>query len=193
MRMTKIKNRIRCGWVSGDPLYIKYHDEEWGVAVHDDRVHFEFLILEGAQAGLNWFTILKRRGGYRKAFADFDAQMVAKFTENDEERLKQDSGIIRNRLKIHSAIKNAQAFLDIQKEFGSFDNYIWGFVDGVPVNNHPQALEDVPVTSDLSDSVSFDLKKRGMSFVGSTIIYAHLQATGIINDHLSTCYKVQLD
>jgi len=193
MRMTKIKNRIRCGWVSGDPLYIKYHDEEWGVAVHDDRVHFEFLILEGAQAGLNWFTILKRRGGYRKAFADFDAQMVAKFTENDEERLKQDSGIIRNRLKIHSAIKNAQVFLDIQKEFGSFDNYIWGFVDGVPVNNHPQALEDVPVTSDLSDSVSFDLKKRGMSFVGSTIIYAHLQATGIINDHLSTCYKVQLD
>jgi len=191
--MTKIKNRIRCGWVSGDPLYIKYHDEEWGVAVHDDRVHFEFLILEGAQAGLNWFTILKRRGGYRKALADFDAQMVAKFTENDEERLKQDSGIIRNRLKIHSAIKNAQAFLDIQKEFGSFDNYIWGFVDGVPVNNHPQALEDVPVTSDLSDSVSFDLKKRGMSFVGSTIIYAHLQATGIINDHLSTCYKVQLD
>jgi len=191
--MTKIKNRIRCGWVSGDPLYIKYHDEEWGVAVHDDRVHFEFLILEGAQAGLNWFTILKRRGGYRKAFADFDAQMVAKFTENDEERLKQDSGIIRNRLKVHSAIKNAQVFLDIQKEFGSFDNYIWGFVDGVPVNNHPQALEDVPVTSDLSDSVSFDLKKRGMSFVGSTIIYAHLQATGIINDHLSTCYKVQLD
>ena len=193
MRMTKIKNRIRCGWVSGDPLYIKYHDEEWGVAVHDDRVHFEFLILEGAQAGLNWFTILKRRGGYRKAFADFDAQMVAKFTENDEERLKQDSGIIRNRLKVHSAIKNAQVFLDIQKEFGSFDNYIWGFVDGVPVNNHPKALEDVPVTSDLSDSVSFDLKKRGMSFVGSTIIYAHLQATGIINDHLSTCYKVQLD
>jgi len=180
---------VRCGWADGDPLYEKYHDEEWGVPVHDDRVHFEFLILEGAQAGLSWITILKRRQGYTKAFADFDPAVVAEFDESDYKRLLADEGIIRNKLKIRSAVKNARAFLDIQEEFGSFGAYIWGFVDGTPVCNYPRVLEDVPATSELSDRVSKDLKKRGMSFVGSTIIYAHLQATGVVNDHVQTCFK----
>lgn len=179
----------RCGWCEGNELYERYHDEEWGEPVHDDRKHFEFLLLEGAQAGLNWLTILKRREGYKKAFSDFDPRKVAAFDERDIARLSSDEGIIRNRLKIQSAIKNAEVFLAIQREFGSFDTYIWGFVDGQPVINRPKRLTDIPATSDLSDRVSKDLKKRGMSFVGSTIIYAHLQATGIVNDHIRTCFK----
>lgn len=183
-----MKQAVRCGWCVGDRLYEKYHDEEWGVPVHDDKKHFEFLILEGAQAGLSWLTILRRREGYRTAFAGFDADKVAQFTEADVERLLQDPGIIRNRLKIRAAIKNAQVFLDIQKECGSFDAYIWGFVDGKPQITKPKKLKDIPATSELSDRVSKDLKKRGMSFVGSTIMYAHLQATGVINDHVANCY-----
>jgi DNA-3-methyladenine glycosylase I len=179
----------RCKWVSGDPLYVEYHDKEWGVPVHDDRKHFEFLILEGAQAGLSWLTILRRREGYHNAFAEFDAQTVARFEEDDVERLMSDTGIIRNRLKIKAAVKNAQAFLKIQDEFESFYAYIWGFVGGKPVFNHPKDFTDVPTTSVLSDTVSRDLKKRGMSFVGSKIIYAHLQATGIINDHIRGCFR----
>lgn len=179
----------RCDWCKGSELYEQYHDEEWGVPVHDDRKHFEFLILEGAQAGLSWITILKRREGYREAFCDFDPEQVARLGEADVERLLMNEKIIRNRLKIRSAIKNAQVFLDIQKEFGSFDNYIWNFVSGKPVINGPLSLEDIPAASPLSDAVSKDLKKRGMSFVGSTIIYAHLQATGIVNDHIKSCFR----
>lgn len=182
-------DKVRCGWVGTDPIYVKYHDEEWGVPVHNDRKHFEFLILEGAQAGLSWLTVLKRREGYRKAFADFNAQKVATFNEKDIDRLLSDSGIIRNKLKIRAAIKNAQVFLDMQKEFGSFDKYIWGFVGGKPINNKHKNLKSINATSELSDTVSKDLKKRGMSFVGSTIIYAHLQATGIVNDHVENCFK----
>lgn len=178
---------MRCAWADGDPIYEKYHDEEWGVPIHDDRKHFEFLTLESAQAGLSWLTILKRREGYRKAFADFDPEVVAGFDEADYERLINDAGIIRNRLKIRAAVNNAKVFLKIQQEFGSFDTYIWGFVGGSPVGNRPKTLDDVPATSELSDRVSKDLKKRGMSFVGSTIIYAHLQATGLINDHVRSC------
>ena len=179
----------RCGWCEGNELYERYHDEEWGEPVHDDRKHFEFLLLEGAQASLSWLTILKRREGYRKAFSDFDPRKVAAFDQQDIARLSSDEGIVRNRLKIQSAIKNAQVFLAIRREFGNFDTYIWGFVDGRPVINRPKRLTDIPATSDLSDRVSKDLKKRGMSFVGSTIIYAHLQATGIVNDHIRTCFK----
>ncbi len=178
----------RCGWANGDPIYETYHDEEWGVPVHDDKKHFEFLILEGAQAGLSWITILKRREGYRKAFLGFDAEKVAQFTDKDVDRLLQDPGIIRNRLKVKAAIKNAKAFLSIQKEFGSFDAYIWDFVGGKPVKNKPKDLKAIAATSELSDRVSKDLKKRGMSFVGSTIMYAHLQATGIVNDHVRSCF-----
>lgn len=179
---------LRCEWVGNDPLYIKYHDEEWGVPVHDDRKHFEFLVLEGAQAGLSWLTVLKRREGYRAAFADFDPEVVARFDETKIAELLQDSGIIRNQHKIRSAINNAQVFQNIQKEFGSFDSYIWSFVNGQPVRNVIKTLADYPATSPLSDAVSKDLKNRGMSFVGSTIIYAHLQATGIINDHMQCCF-----
>lgn len=182
----------RCGWVSADPLYIKYHDEEWGVPVHDDVKHFEFLTLESAQAGLSWLTILKRREGYRRVFHQFDALQVSKMTETQIERALQDPGIIRNRLKVNSAVQNAKVFLDIQRQFGSFNNYIWGFVDDKPINNHPKALSDIPATSELSDKVSKDLKARGMKFVGSTIIYAHLQATGIINDHTTDCFRATI-
>ncbi len=179
----------RCDWANGDPLYEKYHDEEWGVPVHDDRTHFEFLVLEGAQAGLSWLTILKRREGYRAAFAGFDPRKVARFSEADVERLLTDKGIIRNRLKIRAAIKNAHVFLALQKEFGSFDAYIWSYVDGRPVVNYPKTLSEIPASSELSDRVSKDLKKRGMSFVGTTIMYAHLQATGVVNDHVRTCFR----
>ena len=237
----------RCGWVSADPLYVAYHDEEWGVPVglgslaakspaktsrqpkshfsslnlsNDrsrsdkktfeitedapaetlsasetslaDKKHFEFLTLESAQAGLSWLTILKRREGYRRVFHQFDALQVSKMTETQIERALQDTGIIRNRLKVNSAVQNAKVFLDIQRQFGSFDNYIWGFVDDKPINNHPKALSDIPATSEISDKVSRDLKARGMKFVGSTIIYAHLQATGIINDHTTDCFRATI-
>lgn len=184
------KNLKRCTWCGNSfEDYIKYHDEEWGVPVHDDRKHFEFLILEGAQAGLSWSTILKRRGGYRKAFAEFDPAKVAQFNESRYEAILQDSSIIRNRLKIRSAINNAQRFLEVQEEFGSFDHYIWSFTGGKPVVNAWKSMNEIPARTDLSDRVSKDLKKRGFNFVGSTIIYAHLQATGIVNDHEVSCFR----
>ena len=179
----------RCAWAGDDPDYVRYHDEEWGVPVHDDRTLFEFLILEGAQAGLNWLTILRRRSGYRAAFADFEVQKVAQFSEVDIERLLADTRIVRNRLKIRSAIRNANVFLQIQKERGSFEKYLWGFVDGKQIINHPKDLSDVPARTELSDQISADLKKRGMNFVGSTIIYAYLQAVGVIDDHIQICFK----
>lgn len=182
--------KTRCTWVGLDkPDYAHYHDTQWGVPVHDDNKHFEFLILEGAQAGLSWYTILKRREGYRKAFKNFDARCVADMTDSELEELMQNPDIIRNRLKIFSARKNAIAFLNIQKEFGSFDNYVWRFVNGKPIINHPRTLKDIPATSPQSDALSKDLKKRGMSFVGSTIIYAHMQATGLVNDHMVDCFR----
>jgi DNA-3-methyladenine glycosylase I len=184
------KNLKRCTWCEGlYDDYVRYHDEEWGVPVHDDRKHFEFLILEGAQAGLSWSTILKRREGYRRAFADFDPAIVAEYDDAKYESLLQDSSIIRNRLKIKSAINNAKRFLEVQKEFGSFDTYIWRFTDGKPLINTWEKMSDIPAQTELSDKVSKDLKKRGFSFVGSTIIYAHLQATGIVNDHEVSCFR----
>ena len=184
------KNLKRCTWCEGlYDDYVRYHDEEWGVPVHDDRKHFEFLILEGAQAGLSWSTILKRREGYRRAFADFDPAIVAEYDDAKYESLLQDSSIIRNRLKIKSAINNAKRFLEVQKEFGSFDTYIWRFTNGKPLINTWEKMSDIPAKTELSDKVSKDLKKRGFSFVGSTIIYAHLQATGIVNDHEVSCFR----
>lgn len=178
----------RCGWCGTDPLYIKYHDEEWGKPVYDDQVLFEFLILEGAQAGLSWITILRRREGYRAAFADFDLQKVAAFTDADAERLMNDTGIIRNKLKVNSAIKNAQLFIAIQKEFGSFSNYVLGFLpDRKPVVNHFKSLAEVPARTEISDAISGDMKKRGFKFFGTTICYAHMQATGMVNDHIEGC------
>lgn len=168
-----------------------YHDQEWGLPVHDDKKHFEFLILEGAQAGLSWATILKRRKGYQQAFANFDPQKVAKFTDQDYQRLLLNPGIIRNRLKIKAAITNAQHFLEIQNEFGSFDKYIWSFVGHQPIINQWQSLEQIPATSPESDALSKDLKKRGFKFVGSTIIYAHMQAVGLVNDHQVNCFRYQ--
>jgi len=187
---TKSKDKIRCPWGGMDePMYARYHDTEWGVPVRDDWTHFEFLVLEGAQAGLSWYTILRRRDGYRKAFKNFDPQKVARMTDGELEKLVQDPGIIRNRLKIFAARRNARVFLAIQKEFGSFDKYIWSFVGGKPIVNSCRTINDILVTSPQSDALSKDLKKRGMSFVGSTIIYAHMQATGLVNDHLTTCWR----
>ena len=180
----------RCEWVSGaDPLMLEYHDREWGVPVHDDRKHFEFLVLEGAQAGLSWSTILKRREGYRQAFAEFDPQQVARFSEKKIEALLQDSAIIRNRQKIAATIRNAQHFLAVQDEFGSFDAYAWRFVDGRPRVNRARSMKDIAPTSPQSDTFSKDLKARGFGFVGSTIIYAHMQAVGMVNDHLVDCFR----
>lgn len=180
----------RCfGSKVGQEFYGEYHDTEWGVPVHDDRLLFEMLILEGAQAGLSWETILRKRDGYRKAFHNFDAEKVAKMTDAALEALRENEGIIRNRLKIESARKNARVFLAIQEEFGSFDRYLWDFIDGTTIVNHPESFEDVPVKTKKSDAISKNLKKRGMSFVGSTIIYAYMQAVGMIDDHLSDCWK----
>lgn len=178
----------RCSWAEKESMQ-KYHDEEWGVPVHDDRKHLEFLILEGAQAGLSWETILKRRAGYRKAFSNFDVKKVASYTEKDVESLLQDAGIIRNRLKIKSAVTNAKSFLAVQKEFGSFDAYLWGFVNGKPIQNNFKQLKEIPAKTELSDEISKDLKKRGFTFVGSTIVYAHLQAVGVVNDHVVGCFR----
>lgn len=180
-------SNTRCSWCHGDELYTRYHDEEWGVPCHDDRKLFEFLILEGAQAGLSWITILKRREGYQQAFHQFDVQQVARMDDQDVIRLMQDSSIIRNRLKIQSTIKNAQAFIKVQAEFGSFSQYLWSFVENKPLINHWQRMDEVPATTDISDRMSRDLKKRGFSFVGSTICYAYMQAMGLVNDHLVTC------
>jgi DNA-3-methyladenine glycosylase I len=181
-------NSTRCTWCGTDPLYIKYHDEEWGKPVYDDKTLFEFLILEGAQAGLSWITILRRRESYRKAFADFDVKKVAKFDENDVARLMQDEGIIRNRLKVNGAITNAKLFIEIQQEFGSFSDYIWGFLpDKKPILNQVEKMGDVPARTEISDLISKDMKKRGFKFFGTTICYAHMQATGMVNDHLINC------
>ncbi|MGN8058580.1 DNA-3-methyladenine glycosylase I [Pedobacter sp. 22163] len=178
----------RCAWAGSDPLYIKYHDEEWGKPVYDDKILFEFLILEGAQAGLSWITILRRRENYRKAFANFEVNKVAAFTEKDVERLMNDEGIIRNRLKVNGAITNAKLFIEIQKEFGSFSKYMWSFVpDGKPIQNQIEKMSDVPPRTELSDQISKDMKKRGFKFFGTTICYAHMQATGMVNDHLLNC------
>jgi DNA-3-methyladenine glycosylase I len=182
--------RTRCRWAaSGNDLYLDYHDREWGVPVHDDRLHFEFLILEGAQAGLSWSTILNKRDAYRKAFAGFDPAKVARFSEKKMEKLLKDPGIVRNRLKVQSAVANARAFLDVQKEFGSFDDYVWRFVGGKPIVHCRKSMKEVPATSPESDSLSGDLKKRGFQFVGSTIIYAHMQAVGMVNDHEVSCFR----
>lgn len=180
----------RCQWAEGVSLeYIEYHDREWGVPVYDDRRQFEFLILEGAQAGLSWSTILKKREGYREAFADFDPVKVARFTQRRVEKLLENPSIVRNRLKVASAVTNAKAFLAIQEEFGSFSDYIWSFVGGKPIRNRFERDEDVPATSEESDALSKDLKKRGFRFVGSTIMYAHMQATGLVNDHVVGCFR----
>jgi len=189
--MTKAINR--CRWAEGvGPAYIEYHDEEWGVPVWDDNVQFEFLILEGAQAGLSWSTILNKRDGYRKAFRDFDPVKVARFTEKRVEKLLLDPSIVRNRLKVNSAVNNAKAFLKVQKEFGTFCDYIWGFVGGKPIQAKRAKDSDVPATSPESDALSKDLKNRGFKFVGSTIVYAHMQATGMVNDHVSSCFRYKL-
>jgi len=187
-----LSGKKRCAWAEGgNELYIQYHDREWGVPVHDDRTQFEFLILEGAQAGLSWSTVLNKREGYRKAFANFDPVKVARFSEKKIESLIQNPSIIRNRLKITSAVNNARAFLAIRKEFGSFDDYIWAFVGGKPLQNRWKAMADVPATSPESDALSKDLKQRGLKFVGNTIMYAHLQAAGLVNDHLVSCFRYQ--
>ncbi len=179
----------RCEWCGSDPVYVAYHDDEWGVPVHDDRLLFEFLILEGAQAGLSWLTILKKRENYRKAFHAFDCERIAKYTEADATRLLADSGIVRNRLKIESAIKNARGALDIQKDFGSLDAYLWRYVDGIPRQNAPKSMAELPAKTELSNMMSKDLKKRGFNFVGSTICYAFMQAVGIVNDHTTDCFR----
>jgi DNA-3-methyladenine glycosylase I len=180
----------RCLWSEGvDPAYTRYHDEEWGVPVRDDRAHFEFIVLETAQAGLSWWTILRKREGYRRAFADFDPARVARFTPRTVERLMQDAGIVRNRQKIEAAIANARGFLKIQREFGTFDRYVWDFVGGVPIVNRWRRQSEVPPTTPLSDALSKDLKSRGFKFVGSTVVYAHMQATGLVNDHLVGCFR----
>lgn len=178
---------VRCAWVNDDPLYIDYHDHEWGVPVHDDRKLFEFIVLEGAQAGLSWYTVLKKRENYRQAFDGFDPRKVAEYGEAKVEELMNNSGIIRNRAKIQAAITNARCFLKVQEEFGSFDAYMWRFVGGKPIVNHWRSIREVPATTPESDAMSKDLKKRGFKFVGSTICYAHMQACGMVNDHTMDC------
>ncbi|MGA7751098.1 MAG: DNA-3-methyladenine glycosylase I [Gallionella sp.] len=182
-------NRRRCAWASSDTLYQSYHDTEWGVPLHDDRRLFEFLILEGAQAGLSWITILRKRENYRAAFDGFDATRIAAYGTNKIESLLQDAGIVRNRLKVQSAIINAQKFLDVQDEFGSFDKFIWRFVEGKTRQNRWRSLADVPASTTESDAMSKELKRRGFKFVGSTICYAHMQATGMVNDHTTDCFR----
>ena len=184
-----LANKIRCAWSGTDPLFIAYHDGEWGVPVHDDRVLFEFLVLEGAQAGLSWSTILRKRDAYRRAFDRFDPRKVARYEKRKVAALLTDAGIVRNRAKIESAIKNAKAFLEVQAEFGSFDAYQWRFVNGRPIQNRWRAEGDIPPRSAQSDAMSDDLKSRGFTFVGSTIIYAHMQAVGMVNDHLVNCFR----
>ncbi|SMC64851.1 DNA-3-methyladenine glycosylase I [Papillibacter cinnamivorans] len=178
----------RCPWCLNGELYIRYHDEEWGIPVHDDRKHFEFLVLEAAQAGLSWLTVLKKRENYRRAYDGFDPVKVAAYDEAKVEALLADPGIIRNRMKIRASIANAKGFLEIQREFGSFDRYIWGFVNGIPVTGNYESIAEIPATTELSDRVSRDLKARGFQFMGSTVVYAHLQATGIVNDHINSCF-----
>lgn len=184
-----MKNKIRCAWCEKDDLYRDYHDNEWGNPVYDDETIFEFLVLETFQAGLSWHTILKKRENFRKAFDHFDYKKIVTYNEAKIQQLLQDQGIIRNQLKIKSTISNAVAFVKVQEEFGSFSNYIWGFTGGKPIDNQPKVLQDIPATSAISDALSKDLKKRGFKFVGSTVVYAHMQATGMVNDHVETCWK----
>ena len=179
----------RCGWCVGDPLYEAYHDEEWGTAVYDDNTLFEFLILETFQAGLSWITVLRKRENFRKAFDGFDYKKIAKYNQNKIDELLQDAGIIRNKLKVNATITNAQAFMKIQDEFGSFSKYIWGFTDGKPIINAFKSQNDIPANTPLSDTISKDLKKRGFKFVGTTVVYAHMQATGMVNDHEINCFR----
>ena len=179
----------RCAWCGEDPLYVAYHDQEWGVPVFDDRTLFEFLVLEGAQAGLSWSTILKKREGYRAAFAAFDPKVVADYDQNNIDSLLEDPGIVRNRLKVASAVTNARAFLAVQGEYGSFADYIWSFVDASPIQNAWRTLAEVPATTPVAEAISKDLKQRGFRFVGPTIVYAHMQATGMVNDHLVDCFR----
>jgi DNA-3-methyladenine glycosylase I len=187
---TSRSQTVRCTWAEGrDGQYLAYHDTEWGVPVHDDATHFEFLILEGAQAGLSWSTILRKRAGYRRAFAEFDVARVARFNRRSIDRLLADPGIVRNRLKVEAAITNARAFLSVREAFGSFDQYVWRFVGGAPIVNRWRRQNEVPATSIESDALSKDLKSRGFKFVGSTIVYAHMQATGLVNDHLLDCFR----
>ena len=179
----------RCSWCGADELYVKYHDEEWGVPVHDDRTLFEFLVLEGAQAGLAWITVLRKREGYRAAFDGFDVGKVARYGDRKLQRLLQDPRIIRNRLKVYSARRNARSFLAVQEEWGSFADYMWRFIDGKPIRNRWKSMKDVPASTPLSDAISRDMKQRGFHFVGSTIVYAHMQATGMVNDHIVDCFR----
>lgn len=180
--------KIRCGWCEKDDLYRKYHDEEWGRPVYDDITIFEFLVLESFQAGLSWYTILSKRENFRKAFDHFDYKKIALYNDEKVEKLMQNSGIIRNRLKIKAAVTNAQKLMEVQKEFGSFSAYIWGFVGEKPIDHVPKSLADIPAVTDISDILSKDLKKRGFKFMGSTVVYAHRQATGMVNDHIESCF-----
>ena len=182
-------DKTRCDWSTKDPLYIAYHDNEWGVPLHDEQQLFEFLILETFQAGLSWITVLRKRENFRKAFDQFDYKKVALYDEVKIQELLQDKGIIRNKLKVRSAVSNAQAFMEIQKEFGSFDKYIWGFVGAKPIQNNRKTMSELPATTEISDKLSKDLKKRDFKFVGSTVIYAHMQATGMVNDHVVDCFR----
>jgi DNA-3-methyladenine glycosylase I len=179
----------RCSWCGEDPLYVAYHDTEWGTPLHDEGKHFEFLLLETQQAGLSWITILRKREAYRAAFAGFDPEKVARFTPARVEKLLGDPGIIRNRRKIEAAVKNARAFLDVREEFGSFDSYLWSFVEGWPIDGNRRSLAEIPATTPLSDRLAADLKSRDFAFVGSTTIYAHMQAVGLVNDHLVSCFR----
>jgi DNA-3-methyladenine glycosylase I len=181
--------KTRCPWCLGFEQYIRYHDEEWGVPVYEDRVHFEFLVLESAQAGLSWSTILKKREGYKKAFAEFDYKKVAQFSDQDVDNLTQNPEIIRNRPKIQAAVNNAKRLMEIQQEFGSFSDYIWGFVDNRVIHNSWSSMSEVPATTKESDALAKDMKKRGFKFLGSTTLYAHMQATGLVNDHLNDCFR----
>lgn len=181
-------DKIRCAWCGNDELYQKYHDEEWGKPVYDDDTIFEFLILESFQAGLSWITILRKRENFKKAFDNFNYKKIAQYSDDKIEELMQNSGIVRNKLKILATITNAQKFIEVQKEFGSFSNYIWAFVDGKPIVNQPNTLKEVPATTEISDKLAKDLKKRGFKFMGSTVVYAHMQATGMVNDHVNDCF-----
>lgn len=179
----------RCGWCGSDPLYVAYHDSEWGVPVHDDNTLFEFLMLEGAQAGLAWITVLRKREGYREVFDGFDAQRIARYSDSSLERILTDPRIIRNRLKVYGARQNARAFLAIQEEFASFADYLWRFVDGKPISNTWSSMSEVPASTPVSDTISKDMKQRGFTFAGTTILYAHMQATGMVNDHIISCFR----
>ncbi len=186
---TRLRDKVRCSWCGDDPLYVAYHDEEWGVPVHEDQMLFEFLVLEGAQAGLSWITVLRKRARYREVFDAFDPTAVARYDDTKAATLLADPGIVRNRLKVASATRNAKAFLAVQAEFGTFDDYLWRFVDGQPVRNTWRTMAEVPASTPVSDALSKDLKRRGFNFVGTTICYAFMQAVGMVNDHLTDCFR----